>query len=348
MIMSREVIVAFLLLVSVMTTTNKVVKLANGQTICNMSGQELMSCRPAVTPPNPSNPSSVCCTALKHADMSCLCSFKNSTFLPTIGIDWNLAVQLPEKCKLPPRDRRFMNIGNKIKQLSLVIVKQREINSYSNSVKTLRLSALEWESGGKATRENVRIYYETLGYSIQPVVATWSLMTRSKRKSNEAPKVSANEPGTSDGAQQTEVESARGMDTALPEKVWLKQQFAIGVNEVTRLLERMPPVSSGTGSSHEVGKYSNEIPSGQLQAILLASDCNPRWLSKHLRSLANSRNVPILYVKDNKRGSLRLGEVVKLKTAIAIGIKGRGNAINQLVQKVLGNEIPVAVDCKIV
>lgn len=58
-----------------------------------------------------------------------------------------------------------------------------------------------------------------------------------------------------------------------------------------------------------------------LQAVLLASDCNPRSLIKHFPSLACSRSVPIILVKDNKGGSIRLGELVNLKTAIAIGVK---------------------------
>lgn len=58
-----------------------------------------------------------------------------------------------------------------------------------------------------------------------------------------------------------------------------------------------------------------------MQAVLLASDCNPKWLTKHLPGLASSRRVPLIFVRDMKSGSLRLGEVVKLKTAIAIGVK---------------------------
>lgn len=58
-----------------------------------------------------------------------------------------------------------------------------------------------------------------------------------------------------------------------------------------------------------------------MQAILIASDCNPKWLAKHLPSLASSRKVPLIFVKDKRGGSLRLGELVKLKTAIAIGVK---------------------------
>lgn len=60
-----------------------------------------------------------------------------------------------------------------------------------------------------------------------------------------------------------------------------------------------------------------------MQAVLVASDCSSRWLTKHLQSLASSRSVPLIFVKDNKEGSLRLGELVKLKTAIAVGIKVR-------------------------
>lgn len=56
---------------------------------------------------------------------------------------------------------------------------------------------------------------------------------------------------------------------------------------------------------------------------MLAADCNPKWLTKHLPTLAKSRKVPLIIVKDDKKGSLRLGELVKLKTAVAIGVKVR-------------------------
>lgn len=95
-----EILAVFLLMVAV-TTEVKLVHIADAQTICNMSGQELMSCRPAVTPPNPSAPSPVCCNALKHADIPCFCSYKNSNWLSPFGIDPNLALQLPEKCNFP-------------------------------------------------------------------------------------------------------------------------------------------------------------------------------------------------------------------------------------------------------
>ncbi|XP_022734153.1 uncharacterized protein LOC111287739 isoform X1 [Durio zibethinus] len=129
------------------------------------------------------------------------------------------------------------------------------------------------------------------------------------------------------------VESARALaENSLPEKVWLKQQFAIGVNDVTRVLERMAPgVENGS---------SAQSPCVRLQAILLAADCSPKWLIKHLPTLALSRKVPLMIVRDDKKGSLRLGELVKLKTAIAIGVKARGNAINQIIQELLdGDEV---------
>ncbi|KAI3456814.1 hypothetical protein Pfo_013477 [Paulownia fortunei] len=137
---------------------------------------------------------------------------------------------------------------------------------------------------------------------------------------------------------QREIESARALDATLPQKFWIKQQFAVGVNEVTRALERMPP-NCGTKISSEEHFLTNgddsKAPCVYLQAILLASDCNPRWLTKHLPALAASRNVPLIFVKDRKEGSLRLGELIKLKTAIAIGIKAKGNVVNQLIKEVL-------------
>ncbi|PSR94688.1 50S ribosomal protein like [Actinidia chinensis var. chinensis] len=136
------------------------------------------------------------------------------------------------------------------------------------------------------------------------------------------------------------IESARLIDTALPHKIWLKQQFSIGVNDVTRVLERMPPIAvAGSSPLTTTQRYCSKAPPVQLQAILLASDCNPRWLTKHLPSMASSRNVPLIFVKDKKGGSVRLGELTKLKTAIAIGVKLKGNAFNQLIEEILHGKL---------
>ncbi|KAL4353095.1 hypothetical protein GQ457_06G030780 [Hibiscus cannabinus] len=130
------------------------------------------------------------------------------------------------------------------------------------------------------------------------------------------------------------IESARVLaGNSLPEKVWLKQQFAIGVNEVTRVLERMALIT-------DEGFSTAQSPCVRLQAILLAGDCNPKWLTKHLPMLAKSRKVPLIIVRDDKKGSLRLGELVKLKTAVAIGVKARGGDINQVMEGILdGDEL---------
>uniref|UniRef100_A0A2P2JWH8 Uncharacterized protein MANES_05G008900 n=2 Tax=Rhizophora mucronata TaxID=61149 RepID=A0A2P2JWH8_RHIMU len=132
------------------------------------------------------------------------------------------------------------------------------------------------------------------------------------------------------------IESAKLLEqNSLPEKFWYKQQFAIGVNEVTRVLERMSPTADlgNPGKQPRVFTANRQAPSVQLQAILVASDCNPKWLTKHLPSLASSRNVLLIYVKDNKGGSLRLGELVKLKTAMAVGVKAKENAVNQIFEE---------------
>ncbi|TXG72907.1 hypothetical protein EZV62_001486 [Acer yangbiense] len=78
------------------------IDLAEAQSnICNISVSDLMKCKPAVTPPNPTQPTADCCSALSHADLHCLCGYKNSKLLPSFGIDPNLAIQLPRKCNLP-------------------------------------------------------------------------------------------------------------------------------------------------------------------------------------------------------------------------------------------------------
>lgn len=78
-----------------------VVGMANAQMICNMSVASIMACKPSAVAPNPPPPSGTCCSALSHANITCLCSYKNSKVLPSLGIDPNLAMQLPQKCKLP-------------------------------------------------------------------------------------------------------------------------------------------------------------------------------------------------------------------------------------------------------
>ncbi|XP_031496987.1 uncharacterized protein LOC116262075 isoform X3 [Nymphaea colorata] len=128
-----------------------------------------------------------------------------------------------------------------------------------------------------------------------------------------------------------EIELGKLSRGAAPEKIWMKQQFSIGVNDTTRVLERMPRAKDIPECS--MPSESKNESSVQLQALLVASDCGSKWLIKHFPSLAYSRGVPLISIADNKAGSLRLGEVVKLKTAIAIGANGSG--INKFVTNFL-------------
>ncbi|GER49851.1 lipid-transfer protein [Striga asiatica] len=76
-------------------------KLVNDDgSICGMSQDELLKCKPAVatgtaTPPPPT---AACCGALHHANVTCLCGFKNNKYLSLFGINSTLAMQLPSKC----------------------------------------------------------------------------------------------------------------------------------------------------------------------------------------------------------------------------------------------------------
>ncbi|CAN6199967.1 unnamed protein product [Urochloa humidicola] len=135
------------------------------------------------------------------------------------------------------------------------------------------------------------------------------------------------------------VEIAKASRGGLPEKIWMKQQFAIGVNDVTRVLERMP-VASATHSTHnsneaEIVSGRRRAPLVPLQAVLVAADCNPKWLTKHIPTLASTRQVPVLSLKDNKGSSLRLGHVVNVRTALAIGVKAKDSIVNKTIDEVL-------------
>ncbi|CAN6858268.1 unnamed protein product [Brassica oleracea] len=69
--------------------------------LCGMTQSELNECKPAVSKENPTNPSTLCCDYLKHADFSCLCGYRNSPWLGSFGIDPALALGLPSKCDMP-------------------------------------------------------------------------------------------------------------------------------------------------------------------------------------------------------------------------------------------------------
>lgn len=122
----------------------------------------------------------------------------------------------------------------------------------------------------------------------------------------------------------------------LPDKIWIKQQFAIGVNDVTRVLERMPASESENHCAQDSNKSSlRQASLVPLQAVIVSSDCTPRLLTKHIPALASSRGVPVIFVKDNKESSIRLGELVNLRTAMAIGVKVRESSINKAVHELL-------------
>ncbi|PON74931.1 Bifunctional inhibitor/plant lipid transfer protein/seed storage helical domain containing protein [Parasponia andersonii] len=94
---SPRLVIVTLLLVGIIN----IFEFSSAQNICKVPINGLMACKPAVTVPNPAPPTTTCCSALTHADLQCLCSYKNSQLLPSLGIDPNLAMQLPQKCKLP-------------------------------------------------------------------------------------------------------------------------------------------------------------------------------------------------------------------------------------------------------
>ncbi|GAB2213509.1 hypothetical protein Droror1_Dr00017816 [Drosera rotundifolia] len=89
------------ILIFALVTFTTVTLQCNGFSFCDMTEDGLMSCKPAVTEPNPWDPTADCCQALSGANLTCLCSYKSSPLLPSIGIDPNLTAGLPAKCNIP-------------------------------------------------------------------------------------------------------------------------------------------------------------------------------------------------------------------------------------------------------
>lgn len=138
--------------------------------------------------------------------------------------------------------------------------------------------------------------------------------------------------------------------------------FCIGINNVTRALEMMPivqnkwrqkkppdlsaiiskPIQGGEGGnqacirSANYNKTMSSLNATHLQAVIVASDVHPRLLVSHLPDLTASRNVPFLTISaGNGTGSVRLGRIFNLRTAIAVGLKNGDFAINRAMRSFL-------------
>lgn len=126
-----------------------------------------------------------------------------------------------------------------------------------------------------------------------------------------------------------------------------KAFLCIGVNNVTRALERMPCTYKGFNLLSEKEEQVEEIPKGverqkgargtsPLQVVIVAIDVHPRLLISHFPGLAASRKVPLITLSGgNGSGSLRLGELFNLRTAIAIGLKAGDSEVNKAIRRVL-------------
>lgn len=68
--------------------------------ICGVSISEMMGCQPAVATgaAEPPKPTEACCASVKHANLTCFCTFKNNRSLPLFGINATRAMELPTKC----------------------------------------------------------------------------------------------------------------------------------------------------------------------------------------------------------------------------------------------------------
>lgn len=163
------------------------------------------------------------------------------------------------------------------------------------------------------------------------------------------------------------IEAAEQLKGQVHDNIWMKQMFSVGINDVTRTLERLPiaktiqnnipdikhpelvPETFGhftTSEDEDVAPNKESFISLKktgkqvihLQAVLAAIDCHPRVLVGHLPNLTSSRDVPLLCIEDHGSGSLRLGQLVKLKRAGAIGVKVGKSEINKAIQDIIDDQ----------
>ncbi|KAL4192849.1 hypothetical protein AMTRI_Chr06g196300 [Amborella trichopoda] len=75
--------------------------------ICGRSQDGFKACQPSVSgsASTSTDPSKGCCKAIGSADLGCLCSYRHSILLPSLGINPDHAMKLPAKCSLttPPQ-----------------------------------------------------------------------------------------------------------------------------------------------------------------------------------------------------------------------------------------------------
>lgn len=57
---------------------------------------QLLPCRPSLSPFHPIPPSPLCCNAIETLGQSCICALLDAP--PVSGVDYNLAMSLPQKC----------------------------------------------------------------------------------------------------------------------------------------------------------------------------------------------------------------------------------------------------------
>ncbi|KAK7288530.1 hypothetical protein RIF29_01991 [Crotalaria pallida] len=88
-------LVALLLLISLLNG-------AKAYEFCDTDSAKLALCYAAVTGKHPPKPNEKCCEVIRHADLPCLCRYKN--VLPAAGINPTNALTLPSRCglKTPP------------------------------------------------------------------------------------------------------------------------------------------------------------------------------------------------------------------------------------------------------
>ncbi|KAH7670526.1 Bifunctional inhibitor/lipid-transfer protein/seed storage 2S albumin protein [Dioscorea alata] len=75
---------------------------SDGSGFCNMTQKGIVACKPVMTiGADPAMPvADDCCTALRVANIPCLCAQRSNPMIKYFGIDPNLALSIPSRCNI--------------------------------------------------------------------------------------------------------------------------------------------------------------------------------------------------------------------------------------------------------
>ncbi|XP_057834288.2 uncharacterized protein LOC131044847 isoform X5 [Cryptomeria japonica] len=178
---------------------------------------------------------------------------------------------------------------------------------------------------------------------LEPTLPLDSVKKKKKKKKKQKPSGLEEKPETVsplESVTKNKKKRNRGFKSKTIREIFkeqLKGIFYVKDKCLDELLEKL------SRSIEAMGQPKGKMYKIWMKAVLIAVDCHPRALVSHFPGLASSRGVPLFSVENHGSGSEQLGKLLKLKTAVAIGVKVGESAINKVIQDAIDDQDQHAV-----